>query len=480
MKAFGQNGASSPVPSRSSNGSSLNARLRVTLERDALDWGDFTSKFGKRDLGRKISTSSRIAVSAGHSLTHCSPLHWIINLFPFYTWIRHYNLKSDLMSDVIIGFTVAVLHIPQGMAYGLLAGVEAYNGLYVSFFPVLIYAFMGTSRHISIGSFAVVSIMLRNSLSKLGSLEAKNFESTDSDDPTQSVESFPPTPLEAATAICLVTGLLMLGMGLLHLGSLSLILSDQLVSAFSCGSAVHVATSQMGSLLGYNISSPAVPAKLVFTWINLFKNITSANIATLTVSFTAMSILIFFKDLLEPRLKTRFKLRMPIPIDLIVIVAATAISYLIHLKDRYNVEVMGVIPTGLPLPEPPRLDFVPRILPDSFAIAIVSFAISLSLAKIYAKKHKYKIVPNQELIAIGSANVISSFFGCYPCASSLSRSSVQERAGGKTQVTSLVSCVILLFVLLFLGPLLFHLPKCILAGVILVALKVSTEEKDIF
>ena len=114
---------------------------------------------------------------------------------------------------------------------------------------------------------------------------------------------------------------------------------------------------------------------------------------------------------------------------------------------------------SLPVPEIPRLDLMKSLIVDSLIIGIVSFAVLLSLAKIYAKKNKYKINPNQELIAIGSANIFSSFFSCYPCAASLSRSSVQEKTGGKTQIASLVSCIIILVVLLFLGPLFYHLPK---------------------
>ena len=113
----------------------------------------------------------------------------------------------------------------------------------------------------------------------------------------------------------------------------------------------------------------------------------------------------------------------------------------------------------LPHPSLPRLDLLPSIIIDSLVIAIVAFAVSLSLAKIFAKKHKYKIDANQELIALGTANVFSSLFACYPSSASLSRSSVQERTGGRTQVAGLVSSLFMLVFLLFLGPLLHDLPK---------------------
>ncbi|KAI1290752.1 Prestin [Halotydeus destructor] len=476
------NGGPSGSPPRTPSPGSSSLKHKVTLERDAIEWSDLLSKFGKQYIGRRDTLSSRIAESAEKSIHDFRPLVWLLNLFPILSWMRTYNVKNCLVADVVMGFTVAVLHIPQGMAYGLLAGVSPINGLYVSFFPVLVYFFMGTSKHISIGTFAVVSIMLRSSLTKLGSFQNLGHHETQAAGMVTSVNldevvahqglSWPPTPEEGLTSMCLVTGIIMVLMGFLHLGSLSLILSDQLVSAFSCGSAVHVATSQFSNLIGFAVTSPQDgPFKLVYTWTNLFQRVFfETKLPTLAVSLTAMGVLVLFKDVLEPRLQRQLKFSTPLPVDLMVIIAATAISYGMGLFANYNVAVMGEIPTGLPAPQVPRLDYVGKILPDCIALAIVSFAISLSLAKIYAKTHKYKVTPNQELLAIGTANIVSSFFACYPCAASLSRSSVQER-GGKTHVTSLVSCALILVVLLFLGPLLYHLPKCILSSVILVALK---------
>ncbi|XP_022242715.1 solute carrier family 26 member 6-like isoform X2 [Limulus polyphemus] len=117
------------------------------------------------------------------------------------------------------------------------------------------------------------------------------------------------------------------------------------------------------------------------------------------------------------------------------------------------------------------MDLIPSLVVDGFAVSAVSYTISYSLAQIFAKKHKYVVDANQELLAIGSANLFSSFFACFPCAAALSRSLVQEKSGGKTQLVSLVSCVLMVVILLVLGPLFYHLPKCILSCVILVALK---------
>jgi MFS superfamily sulfate permease-like transporter len=184
-------------------------------------------------------------------------------LFPIINWLPKYKIKTDLLPDFIAGITISILHIPQGIAYSLLAGLDAVHGLYVSFFPVLIYTLMGTSRHISIGSFAVASLMLSNTATKLGSVPHHIEVFNETTNETLTVD-WPPTTLEALTTVCIVTGFIQLLMGFLSLGSLSLILSDHLVSGFSTAVAFHVATSQMNYILGLSIPNQrSGPLKLI-------------------------------------------------------------------------------------------------------------------------------------------------------------------------------------------------------------------------
>ena len=260
-------------------------------------------------------------------------------------------------------------------------------------------------------------------------------------------------------------------------------LSDQLVSAFVCGSAFHVATSQLGNFFGLNLDGGNGICQLIFIWIDLFKKIKFVEIPTLIVSMVSIIFLVMAKEFGEPKIKKIFPSmkKLPIPTDLIAIIIATLISYWMQLGPRYGLHIMKKIPTGLMRPIVPRVDIATHFIPDCVAIAIVSFTVCASLGKIYAKEHKYKVIPNQELIAMGSANIFSSFFFCFPCSSSLSRSAVQSIAGGRTHIASLVSCLLILIVLLFLAPLLYHLPKCILAVVTLVALKsLMMQTREIF
>lgn len=502
------------------NGSAnLAKRARFSVHRDALDQQELQKLYHIEPKNGRNKVVQRL--KSQFSCSRGNIWNFLTSILPVLTWLPKYKPREYLFNDVASGFTIAILHIPQGMAYGLLASVDAINGLYVSFFPVLVYFFMGTSRHISLGTFAVISLMLSSAADQIGAVVSRDtpedsitaarfvnlsrqplFEGGDyiglplspfeydelNDTGTSSVIApvvapvvaptsddgldsnlWPPTRLEALTTMCLVTGIWQVLMGAFRLGSLTVVLSDQLVSGFSTGAAFHVATSQIKDLFDIRAKRFSGPFKIIYTYIEIFGDLGNTRLATLLISACAILILAVVKEQINARY--REKLPMAIPIDLIVVIFATLISFLCDFNGNFGVKIMGTIPTGLPNPTPPRLDLVPAVTVSSLVIAVVAFAVSLSMAKIFAKKNKYLISPNQELFALGTSNIVSSFFLCYPSAASLSRSIVQERSGCKTQVASLVSCSLMLIVLLVIGPLFYTLPKCILASVILVALK---------
>ncbi|GFR16150.1 sulfate transporter [Trichonephila clavata] len=443
---------------------------RISIHRSPVDNSYIDKKFGPVPSETTYEKASKYLRSRCTCSMACF-LSFITSLIPILSWLPKYK-REFLIPDLIAGFTISILHIPQGMAYGVLAAVKAENGLYVSFFPVLIYFLLGTSRHISVGTFAVISLMLSSAVYGSGAIVSREQNFTSRSPLNESLEretDWPPTHLEVVTTLAMAVGFWQLFMGIFHLGSLTVVLSDQLVSGFSSGAACHVATSQMKDLFGIHIGRYSGSLKLIYMLRDVFQNLVNTNTATVIVSAIALFVLAVFKEQIDGRLKGRLK--MPIPIDLIVVVIATTVSYFANFHSLYKISVIENIPTGLPSPVPPRLDILPSLIGDSFAIAIVAFAISLSMAKLLSKKHKYSIRPNQELLALGCANVFASFFSCYPCSASLSRSLVQERSGGKTQVAGIISCSILLIVLLALAPMFYSLPKCILSCIILVALK---------
>ncbi|XP_059607862.1 solute carrier family 26 member 10-like isoform X2 [Phlebotomus argentipes] len=381
----------------------------------------------------------------------------LLSVIPIMDWGRSYSLRQDLPLDLISGCTVAVMHIPQGMGYALLANVPAIMGIYTAFFPVLIYFLFGTSRHNSMGTFAVVSIMV-------GKLVLKY-----SADPSQSTDSSMPTAIEVATIVAFMVGIYLLVFYILRLGVVSTLLSDVLVSGFTTGCAIHVFTSQIKDILG--LSLPQIPGyfDVVTTFYEIAKRVTEANWVSCVISAVAMIVLIINNELLKPRLA---KITIvPMPIELIAVVTGTLASRYLDLATVWNVKTIQDIPLGFPMLTTPKFALVPKIATESFIIAIVSYTVTVSMALIFAQKLQYKIRFNQELLAMGIGNIFGSFFQCIPFCASLSRSVIQQTVGGRTQVASVVSCSILVVILLWVGKFFEPLPKCVLASIILVSLK---------
>ncbi|XP_076165070.1 prestin isoform X2 [Ptiloglossa arizonensis] len=393
------------------------------------------------------------------------------SIFPSINWLRNYNWKESIMSDIISGLTVAVMHIPQGMAYALLGNVPPVVGIYMAFFPVLVYFFFGTSKHVSMGTFAVVCLMTGKTVMTY-SIPHNEFTSSNTSEVMFNYTRehlYKYTPMEVATAVTLMVGIYQIVMYIFHLGIISTLLSEPLVNSFTTGAAVYVLISQIKDLLGLKLPKQKGYFKLIFTLIDVFKEIQNTNLAAVVVSSITITSLVCNNELLKPWASKRCSI--PIPIELIAVVSGTLISKYFHLSDKYNIQDVGDIPTGLPAPEIPTFNLLHLVAIDSIAITMVSYTITISMALIFSQKLNYKINSNQELLAMGMSNIFGSFFSCMPVSASLSRSLIQQTVGGRTQIASIVSCLILLTILLWIGPFFEPLPRCVLASIIVVALK---------
>lgn len=277
------------------------------------------------------------------------------------------------------------------------------------------------------------------------------------------------TNLEVATAVCLMVGLWQILMGILRLGVLGIILSDHLVSGFTTAAAIHVVVSQTRNLLGLKVPRFNGPFRLIRSIVAIFSALPTANPAEAITSCIAITIMAVHNDWLKPWYGK--KMKFPVPIELVILVIGTTASYFGNLTTNYDIKTLDHIPTGFPSPRSPPYELLPRIMIDTIAVAIVAYAVSLSMAKIFARKRGYEISNNQELLAQGVANVFGSFFSCMPVSASLSRSMLQESVGGETQLASIVSCFLLLIILLWIGPVFESLPLAVLSSVIVVALK---------
>jgi len=398
---------------------------------------------------------------------------------PAIEWIKSYNINENLLKDIIGGITVGIVQVPQAMAYSLTAGLPAANGLYVTFFHCLIYFFLGTSKHISPGTYAIISLMILQSTNKY---EGILFPmGSDKEDPinmtvlnsniTINPNFLDNDPIKARVLISMVlsmsSGLILVLMSMLHFGFVTKYLSDAIVGGLSVGAVFQVIISQIKVLLGIKLNPLTIPFIFIGTAIELFKHISKTNIAVLIISIISLVVLFVFKMIND---KYSHKFPAPIPIEIITVIVATVISYYAKFEDKWKVTIVGELPLGFPEPRLPPMNLFMTLISDSIAIAILTFALQVSFAKLFAKKHKYEISANQEFLTYGVSNIISSFFNGYPGCVALSRCIIADGIGVKTQVVGLISAVIMLVVILALGPLLATLPNCVLASLIVVAL----------
>uniref|UniRef100_A0A674N3A9 Solute carrier family 26 member 6, like 1 n=1 Tax=Takifugu rubripes TaxID=31033 RepID=A0A674N3A9_TAKRU len=390
-----------------------------------------------------------------------------INFFPILYWLPKYSIWDYGMPDLISGISVGIMHLPQGMAYALLASLPPVIGLYTSLYPALIYIFFGTSRHISIGTFTVLSIMVGSVTERLAPDE--NFFKTNGTNVTEvDTDARDSYRIQVAAATTVLGGLIQVVLGLVKFGFVGTYLSEPLVRAYTTAAAAHAVVAQLKYMFGVSPTRFSGPLALIYTLMDVCSQLPHTHLPTLVVSVVSMVLLIAMKELnsfLNP------KLPVPIPGELITITVATLISSYTGLNSSYQISVVGDIPSGLSSPQVPNVSLFGEVISDAFALAIVGYAISISLGKTFALKHGYKVDSNQELVALGLSNTVGGFFQCYSVCPSMSRSLIQETTGGKTQMAGVASALIVLVTILKLGPLFQDLPKAVLSSIVFVNLK---------
>ncbi|XP_013034010.1 sulfate transporter [Anser cygnoides] len=410
----------------------------------------------------------------------------VFSFFPILQWLPKYKLKECLLGDLMSGVIVGVLLVPQSIAYSLLAGQEPIYGLYTSFFAGIIYSIFGTSRHISVGIFGALCLMVGQVVDREVQRAGYDLEAATVHAHTDTVTHVNTTvvPLNQTSQILLcdktcyairvgatvtfIAGVYQVAMGFFQVGFVSVYLSDSLLSGFVTGASFTILTSQAKYLLGLDIPRSSGVGSVITTWTNIFRNIHKTNICDLITSFLCFLVLIPTKELNE-HFKSRLK--APIPIELAVVVAATLASHLGKLRETYGSSIAGEIPTGFLPPRPPEWNLIPNVALDAIPIAIIGFAITVSLSEMFAKKHGYTVKANQEMYAIGFCNIIPSFFHCFTTSAALAKTLVKESTGCRTQISGIVTSLLILIVLLVIAPLFYSLQKCVLAVITIVNLR---------
>jgi SulP family sulfate permease len=363
---------------------------------------------------------------------------WKGRLLPFSRWIGELKKPDVLQADLIAGITVALVLVPQSMAYAQLAGLPPYYGLYASFLPGIIAALFGSSRQLATGPVAVVSLMTASALEPIAGANPELY-------------------ITYAIMLALMVGIFQIGLGLLRLGVLVNFLSHPVVIGFTNAAAIIIGTSQLGKLFGVSVEKAEHTYETVFnTVVESFNN---THLETMLMALLALGIMIAMKRWI-PRA----------PNVLTAVVVTTLISWLTGFVDMGGA-VVGSIPVGLPAMAMPVLDFqtMGQLLSVTVAIGIIGFMEAISVAKAMAAKTRQRIDANQELVGQGLGNVVSSFSQGYAVSGSFSRSAVNFSAGARTGFSAVITGVVVGVTLLWLTPLLFHLPQATLAAVIIMA-----------
>lgn len=371
--------------------------------------------------------------------------------FPILTWAPTYtrhSLGADLMAAVI----VTIMLIPQSLAYALLAGLPAEVGLYASIAPLLIYAVFGTSRTLAVGPVAVVSLMTAAAVGQLAAQGTAEY-------------------LGAAIALAVLSGLMLLAMGVLRLGFIANFLSHPVISGFISASAILIAVGQLPGLIGL----PSQGHTLIDTLLGLARQLNQINPATLAIGLFALIFLWLSRTRLKPALLHLGLRNGAATVILraapVAAVALTTIAAWAFDLQRHGVAIVGDIPAGLPMPALPPLDpaLWQAILLPAALISLVGYVETISVAQTLAAKRRQRIDPDQELIALGASNIGAGLSGGFPVTGGFARSVVNFDAGAETPAAGAFTALGMALATLLLTPLLYHLPKATLAATIIVA-----------
>uniref|UniRef100_A0A8B9WUB8 Solute carrier family 26 member 4 n=1 Tax=Bos mutus grunniens TaxID=30521 RepID=A0A8B9WUB8_BOSMU len=377
----------------------------------------FQQQYEQRPKERK---TLRENLAQGCSCSRKRTLRMVKTLLPILDWLPKYRIKEWLLSDIISGVSTGLVGTLQGMAYALLAAVPVGYGLYSAFFPILTYFIFGTSRHISVGPFPVVSLMVGSVVLSMAPDEHFLVSSSNGTALNTTIIDFAARDAARvliASTLTLLVGIIQLIFGGLQIGFIVRYLADPLVGGFTTAAAFQVLVSQLKIVL--NVS---------------------------TKNYNGI-------------------------LSIIYTIAATAISYGVDLEKKYNAGIVKSIPSGFLPPAMPSVSLFSEMLTASFSISVVAYAIAVSVGKVYAIKHDYTIDGNQEFIAFGISNIFSGLFSCFVATTALSRTAVQESTGGKTQVAGIISAGVVMIAIVALGKLLEPLQKSVLAAVVIANLK---------
>jgi SulP family sulfate permease len=360
----------------------------------------------------------------------------IHRVFPFLQWLQGYN-RSKFRRDLVAGVTVAVVLIPQSMAYAMLAGLPPVYGLYAAVLAPLIASMWGSLQQLSTGPIAILSLLVLTTLSPLAEPGTARY-------------------IELALLLSFMVGILYLAIGVFRLGAVMSFISHSTVRGFTSAAALIICATQIPSLLGINVHRHEYLFPMLY---DIVTGLPATHVPTLIVGLLAFAIILVAR-----------KYRATFPGGLVALVLTTVPLVLFEWHER-GIALIGPTPAGLPHFQVPSLDFntMSMLLGSAIVVALVSFAETYSVGKAISSGTKQKVDVNQEFIGQGLANLVGSFFQSYPVSGSFSRTAINFTSGAKTWISSVFAAFGVIIALLFLTPFIAYVPRAALSALVISA-----------
>lgn len=371
--------------------------------------------------------------------------HRLAHYIPAMSWLRSYR-RADLGGDLTAGVVVAVMLIPQGMAYAALAGLPPVVGLYASTIPLLLYALFGSSRQLAVGPVAIVSLLTLSGIQQIAEPGSAAFASY-------------------ALLLALMVGAIQLGLGLIRGGAVVKFLSHAVISGFTSAAAIIIGLSQFKNITGAEIDRHE---NVFLLLADAARHIADIHPPTLAIGAASVAVLLLLR-----------RVNRRIPGALVVVALSTAAVYAFGLDAR-GVSIVGDVPSGLPGFSTPEfsLSAIRTLLPVALTVSFVGYMESIAVAQSIAAREKQRVGPNQEMRALGIANFGAALFGGYPVTGGFSRSAVNYQAGARTGLASIITAGLILVTLLLFTDLFYYLPLAVLGAIVIVAVAGLVDLKE--
>ncbi|PNW70519.1 hypothetical protein CHLRE_17g723350v5 [Chlamydomonas reinhardtii] len=394
-----------------------------------------------------------------HRVATYNWVDWLAFFIPCVRWLRTYR-RSYLLNDIVAGISVGFMVVPQGLSYANLAGLPSVYGLYGAFLPCIVYSLVGSSRQLAVGPVAVTSLLLgtklKDILPEAAGISNPNIPGSPELDAVQ--EKYNRLAIQLAFLVaCLYTGV-----GIFRLGFVTNFLSHAVIGGFTSGAAITIGLSQVKYILGISIPRQDRLQDQAKTYVD---NMHNMKWQEFIMGTTFLFLLVLFKEV--GKRSKRFKWLRPIGPLTVCIIGLCAV-YVGNVQNK-GIKIIGAIKAGLPAPTVSwwfPMPEISQLFPTAIVVMLVDLLESTSIARALARKNKYELHANQEIVGLGLANFAGAIFNCYTTTGSFSRSAVNNESGAKTGLACFITAWVVGFVLIFLTPVFAHLPYCTLGAII--------------